>query len=384
MARTLVLDSSAVADIARESENRHAPSHRDACAFIDLLSAGSWLPTLSFLQISEIAQHGNPRVVTQRIRLLQRFPKIAWTRSSRPTPGWPHTINYGFVLDLIYREATTWTPATTASTLCRSLRDSTFLVSRDPSFIEGMVFDARESRQLLGSDQLARNVASLTFALAKATPNLTMGHVRRILGQNGDLPRNLAHLTAAMAQVVYQVGDARSTSLPEALGETMADIARGSFALSQIPSDRRFVAYLAELGVHEADVTSDAMTIREAADLGAFRRSLRIVFEGREHEMPEDRIAQLRPEMLPTCRLVQGLRRHQIAQGDPPNGSDLFDANIAPLALYADATIVDRRTHELLGRLLRDDGALKTVLGRTVRWSGTSKTLSSLSNWHPS
>lgn len=373
--KRVVLDSCAIADTARDVEDPRSPGHNDALAFLRLFTSHEWIPMLSLLQINEIAQHGDPHVVEQRVRLLQRLPLIAWIRNTRPDPLCPETLHYGAVLDLIYHEAM----ALLAGTSAAGLRDDCVIVAASSSFVASMVACARESRRRLGSDQKARNVASLAFAMGTISPKWTIGQLRDLLtNDRATIARNMRSFRNRMVTVLEKNRDPKANGLPRAFADECAETELLAAKLVHLGPDADVLAaYLQHYGLGLSDV-DDSMTMQEVGELAGMRAVLRQVFEGRAKGIREGEYLKLRPHMIPSYWVDRLLRRKQVAKGENPKGSDLIDASTLSMALYAEVAIVDKRTHELVQRIRREHPDLDRSLCRIVKWSGASKTLNAL------
>ncbi|HEX6943207.1 MAG TPA: hypothetical protein VF128_09795 [Gemmatimonadaceae bacterium] len=379
-ARRVVLDSSMVGDLARDFFDPKSPAHQEARALVDFLTSetSAWIPTLSAMHVNEIAQHSDARVVEQRIAFLERLPRIAWLRNTEQNNE--STSPYlGSVLDLIYGEGIAWRPGVTACILCASLRDSTFFVATDPSYLGDLVWSIAESRQRLGSLNQARRLASVTYAIQREATHFTVGQVRTRMTRDPELIQGRLHARfARMAERLHKTADPRALGSESLLAQQFAamggDTARYLSATDRDP----FTAWLASQGLDPSHV-QDSDTVQDVADLAAFRARWAMICETRLVALSSERAKALRPWMIPSARVDNLVRHYQIQTADRPSGSDLLDASIAPMALYADVVFVDKRTQDLLRRIRRAHPDLDSALCRIVRWSVPAKALAALS-----
>lgn len=362
-----------VADLARDLANPFSPTHRDASELYSLLVSRDWLPTLSLFQVGELAQHADPGVVRTRLSLLEQFPRIAWIRNTDGTSEFSRPF-HGSILDLIFSELEAWRPGKSVSDLCTPLRSTAFIVASDQRYLEEMVLETAASRRLLGSDQLARQVASVAHALLKDAPDWTVAQVRgKITKDPKVVGANFARRIAAVEDRLRREAAPGTTDVDLLLRREVAVMAADARAVLSASSDP-LDAYLAQSGLRATDVV-DTDTMRDVGDLVRLRSVLQIILKRSSPRVSSATLMQLRPKMLPSHFVDCIVRRKQIAQGREPRGSDLTDASIAAMALYADLTIVDKRTQELLRQIRREQPDLHQALGRTVPWSTPSRVL---------
>ena len=123
---------------------------------------------------------------------------------------------------------------------------------------------------------------------------------------------------------------------------------------------------LRRLGV-TADLLSPDMTVGEIGELAVYARKLKIIGDSL---IPPAQltIKDIAPDKLPSIYLESKLASIQ-QRADRVSGSDLGDAYIAPLTLYADVVEVDRRTCEFLKQVERAHPDIATLMNRFARFA---------------
>jgi hypothetical protein len=104
------------------------------------------------------------------------------------------------------------------------------------------------------------------------------------------------------------------------------------------------------------------MTVGEFGKLVEYAQQLTILQESMQPKVVVT-MNDIPPKALPSYVLSQQLAEIQ-RRAPRVSGSDLGDAYIAPLSLYADIVVVDKRTAEFVNQLKRVEPKLSTLMGR--------------------
>jgi len=308
--------------------------------------------------VIELLRHGNEELVRDRLRFLRSIPLIAWLRP--------------------YDRA--WIPGAIGDLLCRELHVVVYGSARDwpgivadarpelwetgvgsEMFVENEEFWSRIRRESSHQHEIEKYVASVARTDAGHMMDLKLSDVlrlpRRPKEEWGAYKRRF---TAEMQRQLDRHGDKRldisqevaidfaNSTLErvraiEEMGENVVQLLLGSF---DVP----------------AEFVSPEMTIGEVGELGVYAKQLKVIAKGLRPPI-ELAMRDVPPETLPSCVLERELSKIQ-RTAKRVSGSDLGDAHIAPLILYADGVEVDRRTSEYLTQVRRNEPSLASLMGR--------------------
>jgi hypothetical protein len=119
------------------------------------------------------------------------------------------------------------------------------------------------------------------------------------------------------------------------------------------------------------ECVSPKMTIQQVGELAVYARRLKTSSTDLRPPM-ELTINDVPPSTLPSYVLERRLVSIQ-RKAERVSGSDLGDAAILPLILYADAIEVDKRTYEFLKQVRRDEPTLCPLMKQVFRSSDYSQ-----------
>ncbi len=353
-----VLDSSTLGYVSRDycsCEN----GRRDAArTFLSRLQDLGVYVALTLTHVSELLRHGDEVVVSDRLDFLRSLPLVAWLR---PYGG-------------------EWFPGSFVDQLCHELHavvhgrarawDEIISAVR-PEFWETGTGDEMFSTQFpiwslvptIARDdhEIEKRVASVARTDPEDVRERKLCDVLR-------LPRRpkekraayYVRFAAKMRRQLQMHGDKRLED-PQGVAMAFADWARRHVdAIDAAEED--LLVQTVRLHRIPPNLVDPEMTVGEFGKLVEYAQQLTILQESMQPKVVVT-MNDIPPKALPSYVLSQQLAEIQ-RRAPRVSGSDLGDAYLAPLALYADIVVVDKRTAEFVNQLKRVEPKLSTLMGR--------------------
>ena len=365
--RIVVLDSATLGKVSRDYWSPSKRPRDKARSFIARLQDLGVFVTFGFTHVAELLRHGNPQVVRDRLGFLRSVPLIAWLR--------PYDRHWfpGAVTDLLLRELHVVAHG--------SRRDWRGVVDEvrpqlwetgvgSEMFVEDDELWTALQAEFKHQQENEAYVASMARTDPGNMKDVKLGDaLRSPIRPQSERNAYLREFAQQVQEQLERHGDKRLASAQEAA------ITLGKNALHDIEANEReggnpVQGVPASLGIPE-EFVSPEMTLGELGELGVYARRLRLLAE-RLQPPVELTMKEVPPGALPSYVLERKVFSIQM-KGERVSGSDLGDAHVAPLILYADDVEVDRRIHEYLRQVERNEPKLASLMGRFFRSPDYSK-----------
>lgn len=360
--RLLALDSATLGKLAVDYFHQSDHRRETAREFLSALDRQGLILSVSFEHLVELLRHQNDDTVIQRLKFLQSLEMLAWVKSSQKTflPGNCLDIDLLEVRCVIDRQVRDH------QLVIDSVRQTLWQVGRGIDLIGHVdsFWDVmREAARWLGRD--SKETASIARSDPGGVRNRTL---REIDGQPLKSLREYQNafksLSADMTAQMTRHGDNELSDADGVTRDFYEDVQSDMDKMSSDSSDA-LTAILTSFGMSREDVRLD-MTVSEVSDLWHFRQYLKLLQrrnKGGQPFGPKDVL----PEQLPSWTFRNQLTLAQ-NMANRVEGSNLIDARLAGLGLYADAVEVDKRTAEYLRQLTRRH-SIGNLLNLTFRCS---------------
>lgn len=359
--KLIVLDSSTIGTVSSDYWSSKSTQRDKAKAFITRLQNMGVYISLTLTHVIEILRHENDRVVSDRLKFLQRLPLIAWLR--------PYDRAWfpGSAPDLMRREL--HAVVHEAKSEWRDVIDHV----RHDIWETGVGTDIFTDNELLWSSVRAESQQHLlseryVSSVARTDPGnvqeVTIGQARKMaVRPEEERVPFIRGFAARMKKQLEQHGDQRLDNAQGAASafasERMEDISRFEVGHGDI------VDKLLEFHGVPVDLVTDQMTIGEVGQLGVFVKQLALLSEGLRPRV-QVTVRDVNQDSLPSYFIQRRLSEVQ-RKAERVSGSDLGDGHIAPLLLYSDGVEVDKRTHEYLTQVQRAFPRIAELMGKFFR-----------------
>lgn len=361
--RLLALDSATLGKLA--ADYFHPSDHRRETAreFLSALDRQGLILSVSFEHLVELLRHQNDDTVIQRLKFLQSLEMLAWVKSSQKTflPGNCLDIDLLEVRCVIDRQVRDH------QLVVDSVRQTLWQVGRGIDLIGHVdsFWDVmREAARWLGHD--SKETASIARSDSGSMRNRKLreidGQPLKSLRQYQQAVNSLA---VDMTTQLTRHGDKQLSDADAVTRDFYEDVQSDIDKMSSESGDA-LTAILTFFGMSREDISLD-MTVSEVSDLWHFRQYLKLL-QRRNNGGPPFGQKDILPEQLPSWTFRNQLTLAQ-NMADRVEGSNLIDARLAGLGLYADAVEVDKRTAEYLTQLRRRH-SIGNLLNLTFRCSG--------------
>lgn len=361
------LDSATLGKVSRDYWS-HDPLLRDkARSFLTQLCRLGVSVTVTAHHVMEVLRHGDEQVFRDRLKFLRTIPLIAWPR--------PYDRNWfpGGAVDLFLRElhavvhgsARGWRAIAdeVRPDLWETGTGSDMFVEDDGSW----AITRQEFRRL---HEKEKYIVSMTRADAGQCGDMKVSEALNLpLRPKGERDAYLRWFAEELERQLDQHGDRR---LDYSHGAAIDFAARTLRDISVIDGmSGNIVQRLAECAGVPYEFVRPEMTIGQLGELGVYASHLRMGSMSL-HPPRKLTIRDVPPNTLPSYVLERRLLSIQ-RKADRVSGSDMGDSCIAPLVLYADAIEVDKRTHEFLRQVRREEPELARLMKQVFATSDYSQ-----------
>lgn len=374
-AKFLSLDSSLLANLSRDYYSGNATSRHHAREFVSLSLSAGWTPLICWHQLEELIRHPDEEIAAQRVRFIRALPALAWIS----TASVPHDV--GSICDILVCEVAVVVENRSAKLL--EVREAVkqrllcFGTGSEALKDWGDSWYALRSR-LQEREARLREISSISQA--QSLRSVESKSIRIFLG--GEIrPVREAHarlddLRATLAEELQRRGDPRMSNAADVAAEFMDEVLAEAAPLRDGGADP-IAAYLAMHGIDRAELNPQ-WTMRDLFELTHFRSQLRIAEENLR--VPQGSLAPIvSQESIPSWIVQRAIRRHRSTPAKT-EGGDLTDLYLLCLALYADLTVVDKRTWENCRRARGKEPAAFELLNDVVKVSDYRALLSRLTS----
>lgn len=351
------LDTATLGRLARDFWSESPQSREDARQFIEKLTELNAYIILSFTHLQELFRHERDEVVRDRFAFLARLPMIAWPR--------PYNNAWftGAMTDMGAAELHAFVHDGVRGLV--SIRDRVREnlwetgVGSDMFVAENEVWEPFFDQCRLSTEK-DRYVASFSRTNPSDVNERTIAQMKAEMHLAPmDLDQRVRRLAVDLANQVRSSGD-----------EKLNNVDRHAFAFAE-GTRNRVQAMLAtgqdfteqvckKFGVPESMI-NNGMTVGELGELGILAEKLKTIGRSLSPSVEVD-LTDVPPQSLPILTFDRALHRIQQSAARVA-GSDLGDASLAYLSLYADATEVDKRTAEYLKRIGRSNSPIGQLIG---------------------
>jgi hypothetical protein len=356
--RLVALDSATLANISRDYSSEKGPERDKALALVAWLRDHGVFIVLTTTHIIELIRLKNDRVFDDRRKFLGRIPLVAWPRP------YTSTLFPGNVVDVLRHElhAAVHRSAQGWGAIVQDVRSTLWEtgVGTDLGVEHVALWPAL--RAAAGRQQQSEiHVASVARTDPDQIMNLklgdAMGMPRR---RKEDIPGWSRRFAEHMKKELDRHGDERLGNSEEVARAHVDKAVRDIDAMEQAGVDS-----LPDILAHEnipAECISPTMTLGDVCELVEWAQLLAVLSQ----ELQPPAYVTMRDvaiDTLPSYALVRKLGAIQ-RRAERVSASDLGDARLAALVLYADAVGVDKRTREFLNQLRREDAGLGSLMGQ--------------------
>lgn len=346
--RYVALDSSVLGNLARDLCCTKRSRRAKAASALDHLSGEGFIPLVTLPHMMELTQHEDYGVVENRLHLLRHMPHVAWIASS--APDWL----VGSIPDIFAAEVhgvlcqnTPSTAKTLRWSKTRLLRFGTgqqFMDRFTPAVVRSMHYAAVQ--------QMARNreIVSLRRARFTGLEDCRLSEfVSEPTRSRSEILQYARILLPKLQEALRKTGDKKLRSRGRTARRFLQDVLDNDISQLSL-EDHSLDQLLAHFGLDACEVSGK----EHLTDLGykaVFRRNLRQAARTLDFDY-DALLDDVREEDCPSWHLWRELDR-AAESAIRASGSDLHDFSLAVLSLYADVTIVDKRTNELLRQVLK-------------------------------
>lgn len=351
------LDTATLGRLAKDFWSGREQRRSEARHFIDELSELNVCIILSLTHLRELFRRECDQIVRDRFAFLARLPMIAWPR--------PYDRSWftGAMTDIGAAELHSFVHdgVRGLAAIRDRVRENIWEtgVGSDMFVADNEVWEPfiHQCRESLEKD---RYVVSFSRTDPSGVNGRTIGEIKQeILVAPTDLDQCARRLAGDLAKQVRSSGDKNIKDVDQQALDFA--IQTRNRVRAMLDRGEEFTSQVCEhFGVPEC-LANDDMTLGELGELGTLTEKLNVI--GRNLRPPvEVNLLDVPPESLPMLTFDRAL--HQIQQSaDRVAGSDLGDASLACLSMYADATEVDKRTAEYLNRVQRSGSPITHLIG---------------------
>ncbi len=351
------LDTATLGRLAKDFSSESEQKRTETWQFVEELTEMNVFIILSLTHLRELFRHERDEVVRNRFAFLARLPLIAWPRPYNK--AW----FIGAMTDIGAAElhAFVHDGARGLVSIRDQVRESLWEtgVGSDMFVAENEVWEPffEQCRQSLEKD---RYVVSFSKTNPSSVNMRTIGEMKaEMLVAPTDLDQRVQRLADDLAKQVRSSGDKKLKEvdwLALAFATDTRNCVQAMLATREDLTDQ----VCKKFGVPESMVNDD-MTIGELGELGTLTEKLKILARNLTPSV-EVELTDVPPQSLPMLTFDRAL--HQLQQSaDRVAGSDLGDASLACLSMYADAIEVDKRTAEYLNQISRSSSSISQLIG---------------------
>jgi len=364
----VAIDSFVLNDITRDYFHNDPIKNKKAEEFINAFYMRGAVPVLTLHHIEEMLAHKNDEVSAKSIAFIRELPLLAVIKSPIPY----------FIGSIIEIES-----VEIATILQYESTDLNFIISNTKkkiySFVSGIDFIdplipilGTIRQEVLSKTNKDKIIASISRATA------LKGHYQYKLSE----VKNMKDYSYSEKATKYILNDMKKKLIQELKSngdKKMVDIEKiADEFISTIKLDKNISKIpMIDMIKENSEATDEEFeNIKNWADLECipiFRDRLRVI-STRFPKSEQNRILNLKESNCPTWLLWKELYKIRI-KAQRASGSDINDAFLAGLCLYANLTIVDKRTHEYLIQIKRKCNLLKEHIGQVEKLSHYSKLL---------
>ena len=359
------IDSFALNDISRDYFHEDSAKKQKAYNFIDEFYKRGAIPIITWHHIEEMLSHKNDEVSAKSIAFILALPLIAVLKSDIES-------FIGSIYDIDKKEIQT-------IIMCEDEIEIGLIIQETCRNIYKFCSGASIIEPLIPNMGIIRQTV-----LSKAPKKKEMASISRAKSLNPHYKHKLSDIKN-MKNYTYSE-EATNTILNNMKSKLTKEIKeQGDKKISSDSAEKIATGFIADIKIDSTKVDVPMIEmIRKSSGLSKeeFEKvksweDLECVpiFKGRlgsiAKEFPEsqkEKIINLKEEYCPTWLLWKEIYKIRV-KAERASGSDINDAFLAGLSLYAGLTIVDKRTHEYLTQIKRKDVAISEFIQRFEKLS---------------
>jgi hypothetical protein len=354
----VALDSSTLGSMARDFWSESPDIRVKARTCVNALAEQCVHIVFTHSHVEELLRHGDQSVASDRMHFMRNLPLIAWIRPYHREWLVGSVLDvYAKEIDIVLRKPKAhwkdivaevrrdiWETGT-GKDMFGDHQDDFWMRMR-----EEYLQYATESRRIASMAKVDYGVSRMTLEDCRQTS----------LRSREELAPFAERLMENMKYQICKHGDKKwNEGVDEVIGDFTNDTLRRLYAYFDEGSDISSMI-ASEYGVAAESLRPD-MTVSELGDLVVY--TLRLKLWQRRMGFPSSLSTKILPiDSLPSYAFN---RRMSAIQNDAERvaGSDLADADIAGISLYADKVGVDKRTLEYVRQLKNSNAELATLVG---------------------
>ncbi|MEZ5939887.1 MAG: hypothetical protein R3C18_00760 [Planctomycetaceae bacterium] len=344
-----ILDSSNLGKAAADFWNAQASRRKRCHDFISRLSDANVFIAFTMTHVTELLRHENDRVVRDRIAFLGELPHIAWLRP-QSRERFPSDVVCLFAREL---EAFVRHGCRDHRSIVEHIRPSLWETGTGKEMFgtKSEMWDVLSSvaRSMLEHDKYVASICRADFGVR----NLTIGECRRRSPQFPDGWEGfIQEMVKDLETQLVDHGDSRLEDHRGASEQFTSETLKILQECQRLKGD--WILNLADNQGIDRDLISDNTTVSEFGALVAYNLQLKLF--AKNSGLDDVSVKGVPLGSLPGYTLGTRLELLQNRE-QRISGSNLGDARIAALGLYADALEADKRTVNHLSVLLRKEHA---------------------------
>lgn len=359
------IDSFALNDISRDYFHVDSTKKQKAYNFIYEFYKRGAIPIITWHHIEEMLSHKNDEVSSRSIAFILALPFIAVLKSDIEC-------FIGSIVDINKEEIQTITMCENEIEIGLIIQETCSNIYKfcsGASIIDPLIPNMGTIRQVvLSKAHKNKEIASISRAKSlKPHYKHKLSDIRNMKNYTySEEATNaiLYNMKSKLTKEIKEQGDKKISS------DSVDKIATDFIADIKIDSTKVNIPMIEMICKSSGLSKEEFEKVKSWEDLECvpiFKARLESIAE----EFPEsqkDKIINLKEEYCPTWLLWKEIYKIRV-KAERASGSDITDAFLAGLSLYADLTIVDKRTHEYLTQIKRKDIAISEYIQRFEKLS---------------
>lgn len=356
------LDCAHLGALARDFYSDEVRRRECSRRFLEALRDAGWLLLVNWHQFEELIKHRNDKIATERVAFLRAQPLMAWLSAHSDEE------ELGSIVDLFVSEieVSLGQPSLGAADIRDRVRPLRLRSGSGEEMLSGRADRWMEIRPLLWErEERAREIASITQAdVVNRNRKARIGdYLQGLVRPRDEVRRELDRLRQALTAELAERGDEQLQSPYEAAAEFVREVAEEGLALRSDDKDP-VGAYLHSRGI-EPNELDPRRPFSDLLDLAMFRHRLRQAEQ--ILRLPHDSLRRtIRGEAIPSWVTERAMIHHR-ARPIRIEGSDVTDKYMLSASVYADLSLVDKRTKENHRRIAQKEPDVARLFNRVER-----------------
>lgn len=363
----VALDSSTLGKVSRDYWSVDESLRKKARLFIaDIKDLGVFI-AFTLTHVLELLAHENQQVTEDRLCFLRSLPFISWLRPF-DRQWFP-----GGVLDILRREVQAFISEPLEewkNTIAKIRTDLWETGLGCEMFVDNEELWSRLRQESFRSIENRQYIVSVARTDPGNMMNMKLKDALRLpIRPKEERAHYIKRFASTMSNQMQSHGDKRIDYADEASIKFAEESLERVNQIEKMPG--AVIGRIFHLDEIPPELISPEMTIGELGQIGIYRKQLQVIGRGLQPPVKLT-ITDIPPGSLPSNYLEQRLFSMQ-QRALRVSGSDLGDADLAPLVLYADAIEVDKRTHAFLTTIQRREPKIGSLMHRFFRCADYSQ-----------